>query len=79
MQDYLLPNINKISKEEIQLIFKLRCKVTNGKINMKGMYDQFQCQIWEKEEESQIHIYECIKIWETRYEEIMKMEIENKN
>ena len=46
---------------------------------MKGMYDQFQCQICEKEEESQIHIYECIKIWETRYEEIMKMEIENKN
>ena len=71
MQDYLLPNINKISKEEIQLIFKLRCKVTNVKMNMKGMYNQFQCQICEEEEESQFHIYECNKIWEIRKEENM--------
>ena len=66
IKDYLLPNINKISKEEIQLIFRLRCKLTNVKMNMNGMYDQFQCQICEKEEESQIHIYECNKIWEIR-------------
>ena len=36
------------------------------KMNMKGLYNQFQCQICDKEEESQIHIYESNKIWEIR-------------
>ena len=69
MQEYMLPNKNNISKEEIQLIFKLRCKVMNVKMNLKNMYDSYECQICEEEEESQIHIYQCKKIWEIRKQE----------
>ena len=69
MQEYMLPNKNNISKEEIQLIFKLRCKVMNVKMNLKNMYDSYECQICEEEEESQIHIYQCKKIWEIRNQE----------
>ena len=39
MQNYLLPNNLKMKIEDSQLIFKLRCKVTETKINLKGMYD----------------------------------------
>ena len=39
MQNYLLPNNLNMKIEESQLIFKLRCKVTETKINMKGMFD----------------------------------------
>ena len=37
IQEYLLPNKQKISKEETQLIFRMRCKVTDVKMNMKGI------------------------------------------
>ena len=73
MQEYMLPNKNNISKEDIQLIFKLRCKVMNVKMNFKNMYDSYECQICEEEEESQIHIYECKKIWEMKNQEKLDM------
>ena len=66
MQDYLLPNRQEISKEDIEMIFKLRCKVIHVKMNMKAMYKIFLCEICEKYEESQSHVYECDKIWEMR-------------
>ena len=59
IQSYLLPNTEKISKEEMQMIFKLRCRVTDLKTNMKGIYDSYECQICENEEETQEHILKC--------------------
>ena len=43
MQKYLKPNQNKMSKDDSQLIFKLRCRVTKVKENLKGIYDNFEC------------------------------------
>ena len=39
MQTYLQPNKVNISREEAQLIFKLRCRVTEATNNLKGKYD----------------------------------------
>ena len=36
IRTYFLPNNMKATKEEIQLIFKLRCRMTDMKTNMKG-------------------------------------------
>ena len=44
VQKYMLPIKEGISNEERQLIFKMRSKVTNVKINMKGIYDAHECQ-----------------------------------
>ena len=66
MQEYLLPNKQKISKEETQLIFRMRCKVTNVKMNMKGLYDNHECEVCLSDEETQKHIYECKEIWKIR-------------
>ena len=68
MQDYLLSSETKVSKEEIQLIFKLRCKVTNLKMNAKGIHDEFDCEICKTEEESQKHIFECKQIYQMKGE-----------
>jgi hypothetical protein len=62
MQKYLKPNALKISQSESQLIFKLRCRVTDVKVNMKGIYDTYECNLCKKEEESQEHILTCIEI-----------------
>ena len=59
MQKYLKPNKTKISKEDSQLIFKLRCRVTKAKENLKGIYDNLECSACGKEEESQKHIVLC--------------------
>ena len=59
MQKYLKPNQNKMSKDESQLIFKLRCRVTKVKENLKGIYDSLECDTCGKEEESQMHIIIC--------------------
>ena len=60
MQKYLQPNSAKMSKEEAQLIFKLRCQVTNVKTNLKGKYDELECRACKIEQETQKHIVECI-------------------
>ena len=44
MQKYLQPNKTKISTEEAQLIFKIRCRATNVKENLKGKYELFECR-----------------------------------
>ena len=44
MQKYIQPNSTKISKEEAQLIFKLRCRVTKVKTNLKR-----NLKIWNAE------------------------------
>ena len=62
MIKYLKPNAENPSKEIIQLIFKLRCKVTDSKLNYKGLYDNFECEACGNEEETQKHVYECKKL-----------------
>ena len=62
MQNYLLPNKLNLKIEDSQLIFKLRCKVTETKINMKGKYDDHGCIACNKENESQEHILQCNEI-----------------
>ena len=49
----------KISTEERQLVFQLRSAVTDVKMNFKGMYSEFECEICEKENETQKHMLEC--------------------
>ena len=53
IQKYLQPNKESMNKEIAQLIFKLRCRVTEAKVNLKGTYDYLQCRACHKEEESQ--------------------------
>ena len=50
------------TKEEIQTIFKLMCRVTELKTNLKGIYDSYECSLCGEEEETQAHILECPEI-----------------
>ena len=59
MQKYLLPTRMKIWKEDAQLIFQLRCRMTEAKINLRGMYDNLECGACGIEEETQQHIIKC--------------------
>lgn len=63
MKKYFKPNGIKQTKEEIQLIFKMRTKMTEMKMNYKGSYDSFECSACSQEEESQAHIFKCKEIW----------------
>ena len=56
MQPYLMPNDGKIKKEECQIIFQLRSKVTDLKMNQKNRYECGGCG---KEDESQDHVLNC--------------------
>ena len=59
MQKYLQANSCKITKEEAQFIFKLRCRTINVKRNLKGMYDNLDCTACGTEEETQEHVLKC--------------------
>ena len=59
IQMYLQPNKIQISKEETQLIFKLCCRVTEAKVNLKGKYDNLDCRACGQQEENQEHILKC--------------------
>ena len=59
MQSYLLPNEVFATKEEIELIFKMRA--THVKMNLKGLYDTYECGVCLKEGESREHTkHECM-------------------
>ena len=60
MKQYLMPNNLRMNKEDGQMIFKLRCRVT--KMNMKGMYDEHDCRACGKINENQEHIIQCEEI-----------------
>ena len=62
MQKYLQPNTTKISTEEAQLIFKLRCRTTSVKENLKGKYESYECRACKEENESQEHVIKNCKI-----------------
>ena len=59
MKKYLKPNPMKITKEEMQFIFKLRSRMTEAKMNYQGLYDDFECGACGEEQEDQEHIYQC--------------------
>ena len=62
MRNYLMPNESDANVEEKQLIFKLRCRMTDTKVNFKGLYNTYECDICKIEEESQEHILTCKEI-----------------
>ena len=62
MQKYLRPTENKIMQEEAQEIFKLRSRVSDVKINFRGKYENFECEICMEEDETQKHIIYCKEI-----------------
>ena len=59
MQKYLMPNDKNLLKEDAQLIFKLRSRVTETKTNMKGKYDSYECSACGEENENQEHVIKC--------------------
>ena len=59
MRKYLQPNKIRMRKEDAQLIFKLRCRMTQIKVNLKGKYVTLECDACGKEEETQEHILVC--------------------
>ena len=63
IRTYFLPNEFKATKEEIQTIFKLRCRMTDLKTNMKGIYNTYECPLCGVED-TQIHILQECKIVE---------------
>ena len=63
MKRYLVANRKlKLKNEEVQLIFKLRNRVTETKMNFQGKYDFYECDACGKEDESQKHILECAEL-----------------
>ena len=58
IQEYLKSN-NNISNDKKYLLFKLRTRMTELKINFKNKYVDEICSICYLEEESQIHLMEC--------------------
>ena len=62
MKNYLRPNKVKMKKEECQLIFKLRSRSTDLKVNQKNKYYTYECDACEAEDESQEHILQCYEI-----------------
>ena len=66
MQSYFLPNKLECTREDIELIFRLRTKMTKVKMNSKNKFDTHECTICHKEEETQFHVYTCEEIWKIR-------------
>ena len=60
MQKYLNPNSEKV-KVESQLIFKLRCRMIEVKMNFKRKHETHECRACENHEETQEHIYDQCK------------------
>ena len=64
IQSYFLPNKMECTKEDIQLIFRIRSNMTNVKMNRKKMFKSHECSKCFKENETQEHVYNCNEIWE---------------
>ena len=58
IQKYLTNNEN-LKIEECQLLFKLRSRSTDLKMNQQGRFESHECDACQIENESQEHIYEC--------------------
>ena len=62
IQTYFLPNKFECSKEDVQLIFRLRSNMTDLKMNKKNLHKTHECSACLKEDETQQHIYLCKEI-----------------
>jgi len=62
MEKYLSPTSIVITQEERELIFKMRCRVTETKMNMKHKYETHECDVCGQENETQEHILKCSEI-----------------
>ena len=63
IQSYFLPNKMECTKEDIQLIFRIRSNMTNVKMNRKKMFKSHECSKCFEENETQAHVYNCNEIW----------------
>ena len=62
MQNYIMPNENNIKRKDVQLIFSLRCRTTDVKMNMKSQHETYECRACGNENESQKHVIQDCKI-----------------
>ena len=76
MQDYLLPNKSNMKNEEAELIFQLRCRTTRTKMNMKGMFDSYECRACGESNETQIHVIQCKTLQDMNKEDVEKLQYE---
>ena len=65
-----------IKPEEKQLLFRLRCRTTDVKMNMKRLYDTYECRACGLENESQNHVTNCKIILEMNEESKHEMNYE---
>ena len=71
-------------KEDAQLIFRLRCRMTQIKVNLKGKYDTLECSACGSDEENQQHVILCKELNENKsmndvkYENIFNGTVEEK-
>jgi hypothetical protein len=77
MQRYFKSSKMDITQEEVRLIFKLRCRVTNLKTNLRGAYDSHEFGICNKEDETQEHILKCKGLTNMKKEANVIPEYEN--
>ena len=64
-----------MKKEDAQLIFKLRCRMTQIKVNLKGKYDTLECDACGMEEETQQHILVCEEL--NKEKDVQEFKYEN--
>ena len=69
LQKYLMPNEVKMNKEECQLIFKLRSKVSLTKVNHKNSYFNYECEACTDQEGTQEHLLKCKVILQMQKED----------
>ena len=62
LQPYLSPTVLEVS--EAKLLFQLRSRMTNVKVNFRNKYSNIICPVCDVEasEDSQQHVFECIEI-----------------
>ena len=74
IQKYLLPYSIKITKEEAQLMIRLKFRVTETKVNLRRKYDNLECEACDLEVETQQHIIECKELDRNKEEQNIKDE-----
>ena len=62
IQKHLMPNDLKMKKEDCQSIFMLRSRVTGVKMNQRNRYENHECEVCGKFNESQEHVLNCKEI-----------------
>ena len=82
---YLKANKMKINQDEAITIFKMRSRISNVKVNFRGKYESFQCDVCEEEDENQEHLMKCKEINKNKnnsekipnYEKLFESNVEN--